>query len=61
MKIVELKCKGCNAEYETLESVPKDAISCPACGSKEIDYKVTDREFSGGCGGGCSSCSSCGE
>lgn len=58
MKIAAIKCKKCKAEYETLESVPREAISCPACGNKEIEYKVTDKEFSG-CGGGCENCSSC--
>jgi DNA-directed RNA polymerase subunit RPC12/RpoP len=58
MKIAEIKCKKCKAEYETLESVPKDAISCPGCGGKEIEYTITDREFSG-CGGGCKSCKDC--
>lgn len=60
MKIAEVKCKNCKAEYETLESVPKEAITCPACGKKDIEYKVTDREFKG-CGGGCKDCSSCKE
>jgi putative FmdB family regulatory protein len=60
MKIAELRCKKCKAEYETLESVSRDSISCPACGGKELEYKVTNREFTG-CSGGCKDCSSCKE
>lgn len=60
MKIVELKCQNCKAEFETLESVPKKAFTCPGCGKKEFSYKVTDREFQG-CGGGCDKCDSCKE
>jgi Zn finger protein HypA/HybF involved in hydrogenase expression len=59
MKIVELKCKNCHAEYETLESVPTEALKCPGCGKDEFDITKTDREFKG-CGGGCSGgCDSC--
>lgn len=58
MKIVEVSCKQCQAEFEILESFPKELLACPACQSKELDQKITDREFSG-CGGGCSDCSSC--
>jgi len=56
MKIVEVKCNKCKAEYETLESVPKEAISCPGCESKDLTFTETDREFTS-CGGGCGSCS----
>jgi DNA-directed RNA polymerase subunit RPC12/RpoP len=58
MKIVEIKCKKCKAEYETLESIPKENIVCPACGNKKLEWNLTDREFSG-CGGGCKNCSDC--
>jgi len=58
MKIANLKCKKCKAEYETLESVPKENLVCPGCGTNDFDYKITDKDFEG-CGGGCSSCDSC--
>jgi DNA-directed RNA polymerase subunit RPC12/RpoP len=58
MKIVEVKCKGCKAVYETLESVPKEAIACPGCGSKELSFKKTEKEFKG-CAGSCGNCDSC--
>lgn len=58
MKIVELKCKKCKAEYETLATVPRDNLKCPACGAADFDFKETNREFKG-CSGGCDSCSSC--
>jgi Zn finger protein HypA/HybF involved in hydrogenase expression len=58
MKIVEIKCRKCKSKYETLESVPRDAITCPACGGKDLDYKVTEREFKG-CGGDCNDCQEC--
>jgi DNA-directed RNA polymerase subunit RPC12/RpoP len=56
MKIVEVKCNNCKAEYETLESIPKEAISCPGCESKDLTFTETDKEFNA-CGGGCSGCS----
>lgn len=58
MKIVEVKCKDCAAEYEALESFPREMLACPACGSKKLEFKLTDKEFKG-CGGSCSSCDSC--
>lgn len=59
MKIVEVTCKGCKAKFETLEGVPKNIISCPSCDSKDLNIKVTKKEFKGGCGGGpASNCSS---
>lgn len=61
MKIVEVKCKQCKAEYETLESIPREGIVCPGCGSKDLSFTETDREF-GGCSGSCDSCGgSCSE
>lgn len=59
MKIVELKCKHCKAKYETLESVPREAITCPACGKKDFSYKKTEREFKPECSGSCQGCKSC--
>jgi len=59
VKIVEITCKNCKAKFETLESMPKNMISCPSCDGKDLSFKVTEREFEGGCGGGCSDCSSC--
>ena len=58
MKIVEVTCEDCKAVYETLESVPRDAIACPGCGSKKLKFTETDREFTG-CSGGCGDCKSC--
>lgn len=61
MKIIEVKCNKCEAEYETLESIPKDAISCPGCNSKDLTFTETDKEFKS-CDGSCSGCgSSCSE
>lgn len=59
MKIVEVSCKNCKAKFEILENFPKDLLRCPSCESRDLVFKVTDREFKG-CGGGCSSCDSCG-
>lgn len=59
MKIAEVQCKECKAKYEVLENFPKELLVCPACESKELDFKLTDKDFEG-CGGGCSSCDSCG-
>lgn len=61
MKVVEASCTNCKAKFETLESVPKNMLSCPSCNSKELVLKVTNKEFEGGCGGGCSDCASCGQ
>jgi Zn finger protein HypA/HybF involved in hydrogenase expression len=58
MKIVEVTCQDCKAVYETLDSVPKDAIQCPGCGSKKLKFETTEKEFKG-CGGGCDTCDSC--
>ncbi|MDD3678643.1 MAG: zinc ribbon domain-containing protein [Patescibacteria group bacterium] len=58
MKIVEAKCLDCGAKYEILENFPKELLICPGCDGKNIELKKTDKEFRG-CGGGCSSCSSC--
>lgn len=60
MKIVEVKCNDCGALFETLESFPKEMIACIACESKNLEFKVTEREFEG-CGGGCEGCTSCSE
>ena len=58
MKIVEVKCQDCDAEYEILENFPREMLACPACKSKKLAFTNTDREFNG-CGGSCSSCSTC--
>lgn len=58
MKIVEVKCEGCEAEFETLDAFPKTEIKCPACGSEKLTFTETEKEFKG-CGGGCDNCSSC--
>lgn len=58
MKIVELTCKNCKAQYETLENVSEETLKCPACGKADFDKKLTDQEFKG-CGGSCSKCDSC--
>lgn len=55
MKIIEVRCKGCKAVYETLESIPRDGLSCPGCGSQELTFKKTDKEFTP-CSGSCNSC-----
>lgn len=60
MKIVEIKCQDCQAEYETLESLPKEGLKCPGCGSDKLNFTETDREFQG-CSGSCGNCSSCEE
>ncbi len=59
MKILEVKCKDCKAAYETLENIPRDGLACPACGSKELGFNKTDKEFNACSGGGCSTCDSC--
>ncbi len=58
MKIAKVKCKNCKAEFEVLENFPKDLLVCPGCESKEMDFEITEEEFTG-CGGSCSGCSSC--
>lgn len=58
MKIVEIKCLDCGAVFEGIESYPKELIECISCGSKNLDFTETDREFEG-CGGQCGDCTSC--
>lgn len=58
MKVAEVVCKDCKAKYEVLENFPKELLACPACESKDLDFRLTKREFEG-CEGSCSSCNSC--
>ncbi len=58
MKIIEVKCRGCQAEFEILENFPKEFLSCPGCGGKELKLSPTEREFEG-CESACLSCNLC--
>lgn len=58
MKIIEIKCEDCKAEFEALEGFPQEMVSCIACQGKNLTFTPTEREFEG-CGGNCNSCDSC--
>lgn len=58
MKIVEVTCTECEAQFETLDVFPKEEIKCPGCGATKLTFKETEKEFKG-CGGSCGSCNSC--
>lgn len=59
MKIYDCKCSDCGAEFQAVMADEKDKVKCPSCESENIEMKESEMEL--GCGGGCSSCSGCGE
>lgn len=58
MKIISVLCNDCGAKFEILENFPAELLRCPACESKNLTKKKTNREFRG-CSGSCGNCSSC--
>lgn len=56
MKIYDCKCEECGAEFQAVMENTDEELNCPSCNSSKI--KLTETEFTLGCGGGCSSCSS---
>jgi putative FmdB family regulatory protein len=72
MPIYEYVCSKCNNDFEELVFSQSEKVSCPECGSKKVERKMSVFAFSSGgtfrstgsasCGG-CSktSCSGCGQ
>jgi putative FmdB family regulatory protein len=58
MPFYEYKCDECGKEYEELVPMQaKEAPPCPACGSKQVERKIS---LFGSMGSGKSSCGSSG-
>lgn len=65
MPIYEYYCKQCADEFEKLVLRESEEVSCPSCGSNEVERKVSAFSVGGGgglgslgsisSGGGCSS------
>jgi putative FmdB family regulatory protein len=41
MPIFEYRCRGCNAQFETIALSPREKIICPKCHSKAADKQLS--------------------